>query len=48
MLLDVLKAENLLGAARDPASDDTILDMSVGYDLAGIRSAPVRGWIESA
>jgi putative selenate reductase len=26
---------------------DTILDMSVGYDLAGIRSREVRGWIET-
>src|SRR6185295_15412082 len=26
--------------------DDTIFDMSVGYDLAGIRTDAVRGWIE--
>jgi putative selenate reductase len=26
---------------------DTILDMSVGYDLAGLRSEPVRSWIAS-
>jgi putative selenate reductase len=47
MLLDVLKADNLLGLASDRLKQDTILDMSVGYDLAGIRSAPVRSWIES-
>jgi putative selenate reductase len=47
MLLDVLKAENLLGRPSDLLRQDTILDMSVGYDLAGIRSAPVRSWIES-
>ena len=47
MLLDVLKAENLLGLPSDRLKQDTILDMSVGYDLAGIRSPPVRAWIES-
>lgn len=46
MLLDMLREVNLLGRASDPAKDATILDMSVGYDLAGIRSPPVRGWIE--
>ena len=38
MLLDVLKADNLLGLPSDRLKADTILDMSVGYDLAGIRS----------
>jgi putative selenate reductase len=47
MLLDVLKADNLLGLPSDRLKQDTILDMSVGYDLAGIRSPAVRGWIES-
>ena len=47
MLLDVLKADNLLGLPSDRLKQDTILDMSVGYDLAGIRSPQVRGWIES-
>jgi putative selenate reductase len=47
MLLDVLKAENLLGLPSDRLKQDTILDMSVGYDLAGIRSPQVRAWIES-
>lgn len=45
MLLDVLRAENVLGG--DPREQETILDMSVGYDLAGIRSPQVRGWIEA-
>src|SRR5512134_2502511 len=36
MLVDVLKAENVLGVDR--AAQDTLFDMSVGYDLAGIRS----------
>jgi putative selenate reductase len=47
MLLDVLKADNLLGLPSDRLKQDTILDMSVGYDLAGIRSPQVRGWIDS-
>src|SRR6185295_4104673 len=45
MLLDVLKAENLLGLPSDRLKQDTILDMSVGYDLAGIRTPQVRAWI---
>ena len=40
MLVDVLRAEGVGGG-------DTIFDMSVGYDLAGVRSAPVRAWIEA-
>jgi len=45
MLVDVARAEGLLGRADDPRRDDTVLDLSVGYDLAGIRSAEVRSWI---
>jgi putative selenate reductase len=47
MLVDVLRHTNLLGRPSDLAKQDTIFDMSVGYDLAGIRSPQVRGWIES-
>src|SRR5437899_348876 len=47
MLVDILKETNLLGRSSDLLKQDTILDMSVGYDLAGIRSPEVRGWIES-
>jgi putative selenate reductase len=47
MLVDILRTTNLLGQPSDVLKQDTILDMSVGYDLAGIRSPPVRGWIES-
>ncbi len=47
MLVDVLKETNLLGQPADVLKQDTILDMSVGYDLAGIRSPQVRAWIES-
>jgi putative selenate reductase len=45
MLLDVAREVNLLGRPSDPGKDATILDMSVGYDLAGIRSPEVRAWI---
>ena len=47
MLIDVACAEGLLGRPDDPHRDDTILDMSVGYDLAGVRSPAVRAWIAS-
>ena len=42
MLVDVLRREGLGGAATE-----TIFDMSVGYDLAGVKSAPVVAWIEA-
>ncbi len=47
MLLDVLREINLLGCPSDPEKGESLLDMSVGYDLAGIRSAAVRAWIGS-
>jgi putative selenate reductase len=47
MLVDAARAEGLLGRADDPLRDAPVLDMSVGYDLAGIRSPAVRSWIES-
>ena len=47
MLIDVARAEGLLGRPDDPSRDDTILDLSVGYDLAGVRSPAVRSWIAS-
>jgi putative selenate reductase len=46
MLVDVLRHLNVLSPAH-PDKQDTIFDMSVGYDLAGIRSPQVRAWIES-
>ncbi len=42
MLIEMLKASGV-GAGLS----DTVFDMSVGYDLAGIRSAKVRGFLES-
>jgi putative selenate reductase len=47
MLIDVARAEGLLGRPDDPHRDDTVLDLSVGYDLAGVRSPAVRAWIAS-
>jgi putative selenate reductase len=47
MLIEVARAEGLLGRPDDPARDDTILDLSVGYDLEGVRSPAVRDWITS-
>ena len=47
MLIDVARAEGLLGRPDDPARDDIVLDLSVGYDLAGVRSPAVRAWIAS-
>lgn len=40
MLIEMAKAEGLA-----PGLDDTVIDMSVGYDLAGIRSDKVRAFI---
>jgi putative selenate reductase len=45
MLVDVARASGLLGRPDDPARDEAVLDLSVGYDLAGIRSPGVRAWI---
>ena len=47
MLVDVLRAAEALGPAPPPMRDQTIFDMSVGYDLEGIRSAPIRAWMEA-
>ena len=41
MLIEMLKASGV-GAGLG----DTVFDMSVGYDLAGIRSAKVRGFLD--
>lgn len=47
MALEILKASNLLGNEFPPSKRETILDMSVGYNLEGISSPRVRQWIES-
>lgn len=46
MLIEILKASGLLGDVA-AGKQDTIFDMSVGYNLEGIRSPRVRHWIES-
>jgi putative selenate reductase len=45
MLLEILKTARLPG--EDFAYGDTVFDMSVGYNLEGIRSPRVRHWIAS-
>ena len=45
MLIEILKASKLLGEEFSPG--ETVFDMSVGYNLEGIRSPRVRSWIES-
>jgi len=47
MALEILKASNLLGDELPVSKRETILDMSVGYNLEGISSPRVRQWIES-
>ena len=50
MFLEILKASRLLGDGTPPGDgipSDTVFDMSVGYNLEGIRSARVRQWIAS-
>ncbi|HUK17895.1 MAG TPA: hypothetical protein VLW65_15835 [Bryobacteraceae bacterium] len=43
MFLEIVRASDLLGAIPE----ETVFDMSVGYNLEGIRSARVRSWIAS-
>jgi putative selenate reductase len=45
MFLEILKASRLLGEQFPYGG--TVFDMSVGYNLDGIRSPRVRWWIES-
>jgi putative selenate reductase len=47
MFLEILKASRLLGDDFPADWADTIFDMSVGYNLAGIRSPRVSSWIQS-
>ncbi len=44
MFIEILKASHLLG---EDIPSDTIFDMSVGYNLEGIRSPRVSSWIQS-
>jgi putative selenate reductase len=47
MLVDVLRQTGLLGGRVAAGQQETLFDMSVGYDLAGVRSPQVRAWIEA-
>src|ERR1700733_12483984 len=47
MFLEILKSSHLLGEDLPGNWGDTIFDMSVGYNLEGIRSPRVSGWIQS-
>ncbi len=51
MIIEILRAENALGVADVSALPehffDTVFDMSVGYDLKGIQSEAVTGFIRS-
>jgi putative selenate reductase len=44
MLIEVVKASGLLALA--PGFGDTVFDMSVGYDLAGVKTDKVQAFIE--
>ena len=43
MLIEMLRAKG--GLELGPGDGDTVFDMSVGYDLAGIRSEPVQSFL---
>ncbi len=46
MFLEIVKASGLLREHYPVGCDDTIFDMSIGYNLEGICSPKVRAWIE--
>lgn len=46
MLIHMLRTGDLVASGTFSRAGETIFDMSVGYDLAGIRSSPVRSFIE--
>ena len=45
MLIEMLIAANVLEQSDPLAKTETIFDVSVGYDLKGIQSQPVRDWL---
>ncbi len=47
MLIEILQATGWPEVDSSPDKAETIFDMSVGYDLAGISSPRVRHWMES-
>ncbi len=47
MLIEMLIAANVLEQDDPLAKTATIFDVSVGYDLKGIQSQPVRNWLNT-
>ncbi|MBI4865423.1 MAG: glutamate synthase [Candidatus Wallbacteria bacterium] len=47
MILDLLRTAGTLGPRPAEDKHATVFDMSVGYDLKGIQSPEVTGWIRS-
>src|SRR5581483_8576902 len=50
MIIELLKQWMFLSDSSNsyqPKQLDTIFDLSVGYDLAGIQSAQIRKWLHS-
>ncbi len=46
MMIDMLRDSRIVGERPGPDRDDTVFDMSVGYDLKGIQSPEIMAWIE--
>jgi putative selenate reductase len=46
-LIEILKQTRVFGRFPEDASLETVFDLSVGYDLAGIRSELVTGFLRS-
>lgn len=46
MVIEILKAEKILGDVPD-AFTRTIFDLSLGYNLAGIRQAPITAFVRA-
>ena len=45
VLLKIIEETEILGVPRGDPFYDTIFDISVGYDLKGIRSQPMHKWL---
>jgi len=45
ILLKIIEEEELVGPPKGSPFYNTIFDLSVGYDLKGISSSPVKAWI---
>jgi len=45
MLVELLREAGALGTPSNPGRDATVFDISLGYDLAGLRSRRIRDWV---